>query len=236
MATSTRRAKHKDPAGQQERRKAIQKATTGFVGLDEVLRGGLPAGRMTLFSGGPGSGKSLMGLQSLMHSAGAGEPGIVVLFEERAAAVRQNARSLGWDLATLERKNLLFLMDARVNPELVISGDFSVKGLLAILDHQTKTMGARRIVFDAVDTLLHLYDSPSRERHELYAIHEWLLNRGLTAIMTVKTVQKEESPPPVRVFGLHGGLCHSRRPARHGSDHHAPIESGQISWFGIWPQ
>ncbi|HEU0069578.1 MAG TPA: ATPase domain-containing protein, partial [Nitrospiraceae bacterium] len=194
MATRTRRVKHKDPAGQQERRKAIQKVPTGIVGLDEVLRGGLPAGRMTLFSGGPGSGKSLMALQSLLHSAGAGEPGILVLFEERAAAVRQNARSLGWDLATLERKNLLFLMDARVNPELVISGDFAVKGLLAILDHQTKTMGARRIVFDAVDTLLHLYDSLSRERHELYALHEWLLNRGLTAIMTVKTVQKEESP------------------------------------------
>ena len=194
MATRTRRVKHKDPAGQQERRKAIKKVPTGIVGLDEVLRDGLPAGRMTLFSGGPGSGKSLMGLQSLLHSAGAGEPGILVLFEERAAAVRQNARSLGWDLATLERKNLLFLMDARVNPELVISGDFSVKGLLAILDHQAKAMGARRIVFDAVDTLLHLYDSPSRERQELYAMHEWLLNKGLTAIMTVKTVQKDESP------------------------------------------
>jgi circadian clock protein KaiC len=194
VATRTRRAKHKDPAGQQARRKAIQKVPTGIVGLDQVLRGGLPAGRMTLISGGAGSGKSLMGLQSLLHSAGAGEPGILVLFEERAAAVRQNARSLGWDLATLERKNLLFLMDARVNPELVISGDFSVKGLLAILSHQTKAMGARRIVFDAVDTLLHLYDSPSRERHELYVLHEWLLNRGLTAIMTVKTIQKEESP------------------------------------------
>ena len=194
MATSIRRAKHKDPAGQQERRKAIQKVPTGIVGLDEVLRGGLPARRMTLLSGGAGSGKSLIGLQSILHGADTGEPGILVLFEERAAAVRQNARSLGWDLATLERKNLLFLMDARVNPELVVSGDFSVKGLLAILDHQTKAMGARRIVFDAVDTLLHLYDSPSRERHELYALHEWLLNRGLTAIMTVKTVQKEESP------------------------------------------
>jgi circadian clock protein KaiC len=192
VATRTRRVKHKDPAGQQERRKAIQKVPTGIVGLDEVLRGGLPAGRMTLLSGGAGSGKSLLGLQCLLHSAG--EPGILVLFEERAAAVRQNARSLGWDLATLERKNLLFLMDARVNPESVISGDFSIKGLLAILDHQTKAMGARCIVIDAVDTLLQLYDSPSRERHELYALHDWLLNRGLTAIMTVKTVQQEESP------------------------------------------
>jgi circadian clock protein KaiC len=194
VATPTRRAQHKDAAGSPKRRKAIPKLPTGIVGLDEVLRGGLPAGRMTLFSGGAGSGKSLIGLQALLHSAGSGEPGILVLFEERAAAVRQNAMSLGWDLAALERKNLLYLMDARVNPELVISGDFSIKGLLSILDHQIKTMGARRIVIDAVDTLLHLYDSPMRERHELYALHEWLLNRGLTAIMTVKTIQQEEAP------------------------------------------
>jgi circadian clock protein KaiC len=194
VATPTKRAERKDAAGQQKNRKGIPKVPTGIAGLDEVLCGGLPAGRMTLFSGGAGSGKSLMGLQSLLHGARAGEPGILVLFEERAAAMRENARSLGLDLAALERKNLLYLMDARVNPELVISGDFSIKGLLAILDHHIKAMGARRIVFDAMDTLLYLYDSPMRERHELYALHEWLLDRGLTAIMTVKTIQQEESP------------------------------------------
>jgi len=194
VATRTRRAEHKDVAGQQKQRKGIPKVPTGIGGLDEVLRGGLPAGRLTLLSGGAGSGKSLMGLQSLLHSAAAGEPGILVLFEERAAAVRQNARSLGWDLAALEQKRLICLMEAGVSPELVISGDFSITGLLAILDHHIKVMGARRIVIDAVDTLLYLYDSPVRERQELFALHEWLLDRGLTAIMTVKTIQQDESP------------------------------------------
>ena len=194
MATPTRRAQHRDAAGLPKRRKEIPKVPTGIAGLDEVLRGGLPAGRMTLLNGGAGSGKSLMGLQCLLHGVGAGEPGILVLFEERAAAVRQNAWSLGWDLASLERDNRLYLMDARLNPEVVISGDFSIKGLLAILDQQVKAMRARRIVIDAVDTLLHLYDSPMRERHELYALHEWLLDRGLTTIMTVKTVPQEEAP------------------------------------------
>lgn len=194
MATPTRRAQHKDTAGLQKRRKEIAKVPTGIAGLDEVLRGGLPAGRMTLLNGGAGSGKSLMGLQCLLHGVGAGEPGILVLFEERAAAVRQNAWSLGWDLASLERENRLHLMDARLNPEVVISGDFSIKGLLAILDQQVKDMRARRIVIDAVDTLLHLYDSPLRERHELYTLHEWLLDRGLTTIMTVKTLPQQEAP------------------------------------------
>jgi circadian clock protein KaiC len=162
--------------------------------MDEVLRGGLPAGRMTLVNGGPGSGKSLMGLQYLLHGAVAGEPGILVLFEERADAMRQNAWSRGWDLASLEQKGGLYLLDARLNPEAVISGDFSIKGLLAILSQKIKAMRARRIVLDAVDTLLHLYDSPMRERQELYALHEWLLDRGLTTVMTAKTIPYEEAP------------------------------------------
>jgi circadian clock protein KaiC len=194
VATPTRRAKERDAAVPQKRRKQIPKAPTGIAGLDKVLGGGLPAGRMTLICGGAGSGKSLMGLQSLLHGAVAGEPGILVMFEERAAAVRQNAWSLGWDLAPLERKGKLYLMDARLDPEAVISGDFSIKGLLAILDQRAKAMRARRIVIDAVDSLLHLYDSPIRERHELYSLHEWLLDRGLTTIMTVKTTPHEEAP------------------------------------------
>ena len=194
MATPTRRAQGRRAAGPQKRSKGLPKVATGIAGLDLVLGGGLRAGRMTLLSGGAGSGKSMMGLQCLLHGAGTGEPGILVMFEERAAAVRQNAWSLGWDLAPLERNNRLYLMDARLNPEVVISGDFSIKGLLAILDQQVKAMRARRIVIDAVDTLLHLYDSPMRERHELYALHEWLLDRGLTTIMTVKTLPQEEAP------------------------------------------
>ena len=146
---------------------------------------------MTLLSGGAGSGKSLIATQCALHGARAGEPSILVLFEERATAVRQNVLSLGWDVSALERSKKLFLLDARINPEAVISGDFSIKGLLAILDRQCTAMRARRIVFDAVDTLLQLYGNPARERHELNGLHEWLLDRKLTAIMTVKADAQE---------------------------------------------
>ena len=76
----------------------------------------------------------------------------------------------------------------------MISGDFSIKGLLAILDRQVKALRARRIVFDAVDTLLQLYDDPARERQELNGLHEWLLDRQLTAIMTVKADRRKGRP------------------------------------------
>jgi circadian clock protein KaiC len=101
VATAKRRTQGRDAERQQKSRKALPKVSTGIAGLDLVLGGGLPAGRVTLLSGGPGSGKSMIGLQCLLHGADAGQPGVLVMFEERAAAVRQNASSLGWDLARL---------------------------------------------------------------------------------------------------------------------------------------
>ena len=194
MAKAKRRVRGRDTRGPQKSKKKLSKVLTGLAGLDLVLDGGLPAARVSLLSGGPGSGKTILGLQCLLHGANAGQAGILVLFEERPAAVRQNAWTRGWDLARLENENKLFLMDARLDPKAVISGEFSINALLAILDQRVKAMRAKLIFIDAVDALLHLYDSPQRERHELYALHEWLLDRRLTTIMTVKTVPQEKAP------------------------------------------
>lgn len=81
----------------------LPRVPTGNSGLDEVLCGGLPKGRTTLFSGGPGCGKSILALEFLVRGAEDGKPGILVPFEERVDAVRANALTLGWDLAELER-------------------------------------------------------------------------------------------------------------------------------------
>ena len=48
---------------------ALKKAATGIPGLDEITHGGLPAGRPTLVAGGPGSGKTLLGISFLVHGA-----------------------------------------------------------------------------------------------------------------------------------------------------------------------
>jgi len=191
VKATPRRARGANPVSPKTAAKHITKVPTGITGLDVVLRGGIPFGRVTVLSGGPGSGKSTMGLQCLLNAAAAGDAGILVMFEERATTVRQDAWSRGWDLARLEKKQKLCLLDARLNPTAVIAGDFSINALLAILDHRIKAMRAKYVVIDAVDALLHLYDNPLRERHELYALHEWLLDRGVTAIMTVKTLAEE---------------------------------------------
>jgi circadian clock protein KaiC len=173
--------------------KGLPKVATRIAGLDEVLNGGLPAGQTTLISGGPGTGKSVLGLEFLYRGAAAGEAGIFVTFEERAPGVRQNALTLGWDMAPLEKAGKLFLMEAHVDPQAVLSGDFNLKGLIAIIDGKAAAMRADRIVIDALDVLLRLFDDPARERNELYVLHDWLIDHGMTTVLTVKTSKNGES-------------------------------------------
>jgi circadian clock protein KaiC len=166
--------------------KALKKVSTGISGLDEILHGGLPRGRCTIVAGGPGTGKSILGLEFLAFRAQKGSPGIYVTFEERADAIRINAMTFGIDLNALEKNDSLFIFDARPNPEAIVSGDFSIKGMLAIIGAKAAKMGAKHIVFDAIDVLMNLYSDPSRERKEMYLLHNWLLDHEFTAMITVK--------------------------------------------------
>lgn len=176
------------------RARPISKVQTHISGLDEVLGGGLPRGRTTLVVGGPGSGKTVLGLEFLCSGAMAGEPGVFVTLEERAQAIHQNALSMGWNLAALEKAGKVVIVEARFFGEEVISGDFDVQGLLAIVGGHIKRIGARRVVMDALDVLLRVFNDPRRERDELYRIHEWLMDRGQTNVLTAKARHEGEAP------------------------------------------
>lgn len=163
------------------------KAPTGIMGFDEITRGGLPRARTSLVVGGPGSGKTIMALQFLAHGAQhCKEPGIFVAFEETAQRIEANAESFGWGLAELLRKKKLFFLDAQPKYDLVQAGDFDLGGMLAALEAQARAMRARRIVFDALDVVLALLPDAEAKRREIYRLHEWLLARELTGIITAK--------------------------------------------------
>lgn len=162
------------------------KARTGIEGFDEITNGGLPRGRTTLIEGGAGSGKTVMGLQSLVNAARAdGEAGIFVAFEESCERLAANAAKFGWDLVALQKKKL-FILDAQPTPDFYQSGAFDLSGMLAAIEAKARQIGARRIVFDALDVVLALLNDPVAERREVYRLHDWLLKQGLTAIITAK--------------------------------------------------
>ena len=182
--------------------KVSTKAPTGIIGFDEITGGGLPRSRTTLLVGGPGSGKTLFALQFLVNGARHGkEPGIFVAFEESSKRIVANAESFGWNLPELRRKKLYF-MDAQPMSDLVQSGSFDLGGMLAALDAKTEEMGARRIVFDALDVVLALLPDEASKRREIYRLHEWLLARELSGVITAKSGGDDASSLDQQQFGF----------------------------------
>ena len=74
------------------------RASTGLEALDAMMSGGIPAGASALFVGPSGSGKSLFTRHFIAAGAEAGEPGIIVVFEEHPGEYLARAGALGPDL------------------------------------------------------------------------------------------------------------------------------------------
>lgn len=164
----------------------LAKAPTGIMGFDDITGGGLPQGRTTLLVGGPGSGKTIFAMQCLVHGArDCQEPGIFVAFEENPKRIAVNFEGFGWDLDALQPGQLAFV-DAQPPQDLVQSGTFDLGGMLAALQAQARSMGARRIVFDALDIMLALLPDAGARRREVYRLHDWLNACGFTALITAK--------------------------------------------------
>ena len=189
----------------------MTKALTGIQGFDEITDGGLPRGRTTLVMGGPGCGKTVFALQSLVNSAHVNkESSIFVAFEESTKQIVANAATFGWDLPALAKKKLFFL-DARLSPEVVKSGEFDLIGMLNVLAAKAKEIRATRIVFDGIDVLLGLLDNPAAERRELYRIRDWLAQTELTGIITQKTGANEADQRGARFSSTSSGMPSSSR-------------------------
>ena len=164
----------------------LAKVATGIAGFDEISLGGLPRNRTTLVMGGPGTGKSVFALQTLVGAAAKRkQAGIFVAFEENIDAIFANAAVFDWGLPALARKRLFF-MNAQLSPAFVATGDFDLGGMLAMLEAKQLEIGAQWVVFDGIDVLLSLLRTPRARMREIYRLRDWLTRRALTTIITTK--------------------------------------------------
>lgn len=178
------------------------KSPTGIIGFDEMTDGGLPSGRTTLLVGGPGSGKTIFAMQFLTNGVrNFKEPGIFVAFEETPKRIISNLESFGWKLNSFSPDKLFFL-DAQPKPDLIQSGSFDISGMLAALEAKVKEMGAKRIVFDALDIVISLLPDEAAKKQEIYRLHAWLLAHELTGLITAKAGGDEESSIDQQPFGF----------------------------------
>jgi circadian clock protein KaiC len=169
-------------------RSEIQKAPTGISGLDDITNGGLPQGRPTLVSGGPGSGKTLLGVSFLVNGAQQfAEPGVLMTFEENAQELAQDVRSLGYDLDSLVAQKRLIVDYIHVDrSEIEETGEYDLEGLFVRLEHAIKQIGAKRVMLDTIETLFGGLSDTGVLRAELRRLFRWLRDHEITAVVTAE--------------------------------------------------
>ena len=168
--------------------RTLPKSLTGIQGLDEVTGGGFPRGRPTLICGGAGAGKTLLAMEFLVRGAtDFKEPGVFVAFEETAAELAQNVRSLGFDLDQLAAQKKLIVDFVRVEPgEIDETGDYDLEGLFIRIGAAIDSVRAKRVVLDTIENLFSGLQNQGILRAELRRLFRWLKDKGVTAVITAE--------------------------------------------------
>jgi circadian clock protein KaiC len=166
----------------------LKKSPTGIEGLDEVTGGGLPTGRPTIVCGGPGCGKTMLGIEFLVRGATQfDEPGVFMAFEETPEDLAQNVASLGFDLQDLAARKKLFLDYVHVKRiEIQETGEYDLEGLFIRLQHAIDSVGAKRVVLDTLEALFSGFSNQGILRAELRRLFRWLKDRNMTTVITAE--------------------------------------------------
>ena len=164
----------------------IPKVPTGVPGLDDITRGGLPAGRATLVCGGAGAGKTLLGMSVILNGiVQFGEPGVIMTFEETGEELAQNVRSLGLDVARLIAQKKLAVDYVHIDrSEIEETGEYDLEALFVRIQHAVTSVGAQRVMLDTIESLFAGLSSDAILRAELRRLFRWVKERRLTTIIT----------------------------------------------------
>ncbi|MEM3586573.1 MAG: ATPase domain-containing protein [Candidatus Jordarchaeaceae archaeon] len=190
--------------------KLVETVPSGIPGLDELLGGGLPKGRAILVSGGPGTGKSILGAQFIYNGAAQyGIPGIIVSLEEPQKTIKENLSGFGWDLDKFIDENLLAIIDASPIQRSTESGDrvyeisgeshpilgersFNIENLVSLIHEKRREINAQRITVDSITNLTLQHKDLFQLRQDVLTLVRSLKATGVTSILTAESLNVHE--------------------------------------------
>jgi len=184
----------------------------GLDGLDAMLHGGLPEGNSVLLQGGPGTGKTILGMQFLREGiARYGAPGLLVTFEEPPHRLYRDARALGWDFEGLVRDRLLLIV--YTSPSVFLK-ELETDGYGRLC----REYGLQRVVVDSLTHFESLPDHGDADRVLFQRVLNALRREHLMILMTRELDTREPLAPVTpeeyladTIIQMHYGLVGERR-------------------------
>jgi circadian clock protein KaiC len=159
--------------------------STGVVGLDDILNGGLTAQRLYLIEGSPGAGKTTLGLQFLLDGVAKGEPGLYITLSETADELVAVAYSHGWSLDAIAIHELA--SDTALDPDAQQSvfhpSELELGETTQDVMEQVDLHKPVRVVFDSLSEMRLLAQSPLRYRRQILALKQFFASRSCTVLL-----------------------------------------------------
>jgi len=174
---------------------------TGVEGLDELLSGGFPKGRIILVLGGPGTGKTILAAQFLWKGITQfGENGIFVSLDESQNHFNAEMLKFGWDFKKAEKEGKFLFIDATrlsrvamLKEKMLREETSSLRGkqlqidrLIEELQAKIQHIGAKRVVLDTLASLFYRFMDPIERRTASVDLIEALSDLGATTIVTTE--------------------------------------------------
>jgi circadian clock protein KaiC len=159
---------------------STKRVSTGIAALDEMLGGaGYYCGSSILVTGTPGTGKSSVGVAFLDAACRRGERALLFVYEESAAQVLRNMRSIGLHLEPWIKKGILKIHAARPTLQGL------EQHLVQMHDH-VKDFQPAVVVVDPLNNLT-LENREAEVKPTLMRLIDFLKQREITALFTSLT-------------------------------------------------
>lgn len=166
--------------------------SSGVPGLDRVLHGGYLRGQSYLVRGGPGCGKTTLGLQFLYGGLEAGVPVLFITLGEPADQIRRNADTLGFDGAALTILDLSPAPDSFLRADtydLFSPGEVEHEPLVEAIEAAIAAGQPQRVFVDSMTQFRYLMPNAFQFRKQAVAFLRYLSHNGATTLFT-----SEDSP------------------------------------------
>ncbi len=181
----------------------MERVPTGVKGFDELIQGGIPKGGTVLVSGGTGSGKTIFATTFIYEGARKyGEPGLIVTVEDNLKNFVWNMENFGWDIKSLEEKNLMKIYRMHIDPRKPVEPQIDKE--LDIITSMVKDLGAVRLAVDSTTAFGAWMSDIGKLRNLLFRFSDTLKDLNCTTVLTAETNGQDFSAYGVEEFVVDG--------------------------------